>query len=106
MPIPGRPTAPCRAYKSCSRAPGIFSAGGPLMCRLAGSAARATAVAGEGCTPPDANCPTTGGALHGAERLPSLTSLRFAAAGGVVYTHSMLLINHRLSRTLGPEVWV
>lgn len=39
-------------------------------------------------------------------RLPSLTGLRFAAAGGVVFTHSALMINPHLARTLGPEVWV
>lgn len=39
-------------------------------------------------------------------QLPSLTGLRFAAAGGVVFTHSALLINPHLARTLGPEVWV
>lgn len=39
-------------------------------------------------------------------RLPSLTGLRFAAAGGVVYTHSMLLLNPYLALSLGPEVWV
>ncbi|MFI0904348.1 acyltransferase family protein [Streptomyces sioyaensis] len=38
--------------------------------------------------------------------MPSLTGLRFAAAGGVVYTHSVLLLNPHLARTLGPEVWV
>ncbi|MBO8194628.1 acyltransferase [Streptomyces oryzae] len=39
-------------------------------------------------------------------RLPSLTGLRFAAAGGVVYTHSVLLLNPHLAQSLGPEVWV
>ncbi|MFI8854771.1 acyltransferase family protein [Streptomyces sp. NPDC053499] len=41
-----------------------------------------------------------------AVRLPSLTGLRFAAAGGVVYTHCMLALDPHLVRTLGPEVWV
>ncbi|MFK0261837.1 acyltransferase family protein [Streptomyces angustmyceticus] len=40
------------------------------------------------------------------QRLPSLTGLRFAAAGGVVFTHSSLLVDPHLARTLGPEVWV
>ncbi|MGP8300702.1 acyltransferase family protein [Streptomyces inhibens] len=39
-------------------------------------------------------------------RLPSLTGLRFAAAGAVIYTHCTLLIDPHLARTLGPEVWV
>nr|WTA00856.1 acyltransferase [Streptomyces sp. NBC_00857] len=37
--------------------------------------------------------------------MPSLTGLRFVAAGGVVYTHSFLLMNPQ-TRTLGPDVWV
>ncbi len=41
-----------------------------------------------------------------AERLPSLTGLRFAAAGGVVYTHARLLVSPHLAVTFGPEVWV
>ncbi|MGW7575641.1 acyltransferase family protein [Streptomyces sp. NPDC054765] len=49
----------------------------------------------------------TDGARSGRpQRLPSLTGLRFAAAGGVVYTHSALLIHPHLAQTLGPEVWV
>ncbi|MET8016650.1 acyltransferase family protein [Streptomyces decoyicus] len=39
-------------------------------------------------------------------RLPSLTGLRFAAAAGVVFTHSALMINPHLGQSLGPEVWV
>ncbi|MGP3991622.1 acyltransferase family protein [Streptomyces sp. 3N207] len=39
-------------------------------------------------------------------RLPSLTGLRFAAAGGVIYTHSMLLLDPYLVLSPGPEVWV
>lgn len=39
-------------------------------------------------------------------RLPSLTGLRFAAAGGVVYTHVALLLHPRLATRFGPEVWV
>ncbi|WP_425275736.1 acyltransferase family protein, partial [Streptomyces angustmyceticus] len=40
------------------------------------------------------------------QRLPSLTGLRFAAAGGVVFTHGSLLVDPHLAQTLGPEVWV
>ncbi|MGW8399132.1 acyltransferase family protein [Streptomyces lydicus] len=39
-------------------------------------------------------------------RLPSLTGLRFTAAGGVVFTHCALLTDPRLATTLGPQVWV
>ncbi|MDF3288721.1 acyltransferase family protein [Streptomyces silvisoli] len=39
-------------------------------------------------------------------RLPSLTGLRFAAAGAVVYTHARLLVSPHLVGTFGPEVWV
>ncbi|MBL1102129.1 acyltransferase [Streptomyces sp. 205] len=37
--------------------------------------------------------------------MPSLTGLRFVAAGGVVYTHSFLLMNPDVE-DLRPEVWV
>lgn len=40
------------------------------------------------------------------KRLPSLTGLRFAAAVGVLYTHSRLMIDPHLAENLGPEVWL
>ncbi|WP_435241584.1 acyltransferase family protein [Streptomyces cucumeris] len=46
------------------------------------------------------------GAGSHAQRLPSLTGLRFVAAAGVVYTHSFLLMNPHADEELRPEVWV
>ncbi|MEU5211399.1 acyltransferase [Streptomyces sp. NPDC020742] len=42
----------------------------------------------------------------GPGRLPSLTGLRFAAAGGVVFTHCALLSDPHLAADPGPQVWV
>jgi peptidoglycan/LPS O-acetylase OafA/YrhL len=67
---------------------------------------RPTAVAVRASGRSDADLPAKADTRSGPERLPSLTGLRFAAAGGVVYMHSMLLINPHLAQTLGPEVWV
>lgn len=77
------------------------------MRHLSRLSSRPTATAGSapaGRT--DAGPPTGDGGSAGRGRLPSLTGLRFAAAGGVVYTHSVLLLNPHLAKTLGPEVWV
>jgi peptidoglycan/LPS O-acetylase OafA/YrhL len=76
------------------------------MRRFARSAAPAAVAAGECSALSDTKHPARVNRRCRAGRLPSLTGLRFAAAGGVVYTHSMLLIHHQLGRTLGPEVWV
>jgi peptidoglycan/LPS O-acetylase OafA/YrhL len=67
---------------------------------------RPAAMAGRASGRRDAELPAKDGTRSGAGRLPSLTGLRFAAAGGVVYTHSMLLINPHLAQNPGPEVWV
>ncbi len=54
----------------------------------------------------DAKPPGTDSTPPAPKRLSSLTGLRFAAAVAVLYTHSMLMINPHLAKTLGPEVWV
>lgn len=53
----------------------------------------------------DTDLPAKGSTRSRAQRLPSLTGLRFVAAGGVVYTHSFLLMNPH-TQTLRPEIWV
>ncbi len=76
------------------------------MPRPSSSPSRPGVMAGRVSACKDAELTAVDRTRTGAARLSSLTGLRFAAAGGVVYTHSMLLINHRLAQTLGPEVWL
>ncbi|MEU1631148.1 acyltransferase [Streptomyces sp. NPDC020096] len=76
------------------------------MCQPPGPAARPPTVAGADPAPAKAVVSPTGGTHSGASRLPSLSGLRFAASCAVVYAHCMLLIEPRLARTPGPEVWL
>ncbi|MGW7002723.1 acyltransferase family protein [Streptomyces sp. NPDC054933] len=85
---------------------GMFSRRRPAMCQPPGPAARPPTVAGTDPAPVKAVVSPTGGTHSGASRLPSLSGLRFAASCAVVYAHCMLLIEPRLARTPGPEVWL